>query len=429
MKANFENASLLRIEGLKTQFSSRTGVVNVLDGVNLELRSGETLGIVGESGSGKTMTALSIMRLVPEPAGRIVEGHIWFDGEDLLRKSQSEMTKIRGRRIAMIPQDPMTSLNPVYTVGNQLLESINTVQRRPKDEARARARHLLKDVNIADPELRLRSYPHQMSGGMRQRVVGAIALAGTPSIIIADEPTTSLDATVQLQYLQLLQQIQRDTGAAIIFITHDFGVVAKMCDRVAELLEQVGLPASAGRRFPHEFSGGQRQRIAIARALSPNPRLIVLDEPVSSLDVSIRAQIMNLLKDLQKRFGVSYLLIAHDLATVRFMSHKVGVMYLGKIVEEASANKLFTDPLHPYTKALLAAALPSRPQRERPAIVLAGEVPSPVNVPLGCAFHPRCPFVMPRCAVDTPELLEEAQGHNVACHLYTSSQPQGATTT
>jgi oligopeptide/dipeptide ABC transporter ATP-binding protein len=227
------NPSLLRLEGLKTQFSSRAGVVNVLDGVNLEVRSGETLGIVGESGSGKTMTALSIMRLVPEPAGKIVEGHIWFEGEDLVRKSQSEMTRIRGRRIAMIPQDPMTSLNPLYTVGNQILESINAVQRRPKAEARARARHLLHDVNIADAELRLKNYPHQMSGGMRQRVVGAIALAGTPSLIIADEPTTSLDATVQLQYLQLLQQIQRDTGAAIIFITHDFGVVAKMCDRVA----------------------------------------------------------------------------------------------------------------------------------------------------------------------------------------------------
>jgi oligopeptide/dipeptide ABC transporter ATP-binding protein len=188
--------------------------------------------------------------------------------------------------------------------------------------------------------------------------------------------------------------------------------------KAAELLEQVGLPASAGRRFPHEFSGGQRQRIAIARALSPDPRLIVLDEPVSSLDVSIRAQIMNLLKDLQQRFGVSYLLIAHDLATVRFMSHKVGVMYLGKIVEQASARSIFTDPLHPYTKALLAASLPSRPEQERPSIVLAGEVPSAVNVPLGCAFHPRCPFVMPRCATDTPELLEEAPGHKVACHLY-----------
>jgi oligopeptide/dipeptide ABC transporter ATP-binding protein len=227
------SSAVLRIEGLKTQFSTRAGVVNVLDGVDLKVDRGETVGIVGESGSGKTMTALSIMRLIPHPAGRIVEGSIWFEGTDLVRLSQEEMTSIRGRRIAMIPQDPMTSLNPVFTVGNQLLESINLVDRRPKDEAFSRARHLLTSVKIADPERRMSSYPHEMSGGMRQRVVGAIALAGTPSLIIADEPTTSLDATVQLQYLQLLQQIQRDTGAAIVFITHDFGVVAEICDRVA----------------------------------------------------------------------------------------------------------------------------------------------------------------------------------------------------
>ena len=225
--------SVLRVEGLKTYFSSRTGVVKALDGVDFDVRSGETLGIVGESGSGKTMTALSIMRLVPEPAGRIVDGHIWFEGEDLVEKSQAQMSRIRGRKIAMIPQDPMTSLNPVFTVGNQLLESVQLVERRSSLAAAARATQLLKQVHIADAGRRLRNYPHQMSGGMRQRVVGAIALAGTPSVIIADEPTTSLDATVQLQYLKLLQQIQSETGVAIIFITHDFGIVARMCDRVA----------------------------------------------------------------------------------------------------------------------------------------------------------------------------------------------------
>lgn len=225
--------SVLRVEGLKTYFSSQTGVVKALDGVDFDVRSGETLGIVGESGSGKTMTALSIMRLVPEPAGRIVDGHIWFEGEDLVVKSQAQMSRIRGRKIAMIPQDPMTSLNPVFTVGNQLLESVQLVERRSSLAAAARATHLLKQVHIADAGRRLRNYPHQMSGGMRQRVVGAIALAGAPSVIIADEPTTSLDATVQLQYLNLLQQIQSETGVAIIFITHDFGIVARMCDRVA----------------------------------------------------------------------------------------------------------------------------------------------------------------------------------------------------
>lgn len=188
--------------------------------------------------------------------------------------------------------------------------------------------------------------------------------------------------------------------------------------RAAELLEEVGLPPAAGHRFPHEFSGGQRQRIAIARALSSDPKLIVLDEPVSSLDVSIRAQIMNLLKDLQQRLGVSYLLIAHDLATVRYLSHRVGVLYLGKIVEEATPSMLFDKPLHPYSRALVSASLPSHPDDDRKAIVLSGEVPSPVNPPSGCPFHPRCPFAMPMCSTDVPELENQTSGRKVACHLF-----------
>jgi oligopeptide/dipeptide ABC transporter ATP-binding protein len=206
-------------------------VVKAVDGVSFTLEAGETLGVVGESGSGKSMTALSIMGLVPKPSGKTVGGKVLLDGEDLLQKTPSEMQQIRGRKICMILQDPMTSLNPVYTVGNQLMETL-----RMRDEGRGvkeRAIELLSKVKIASPETRISAYPHQMSGGMRQRVVGAIAISGSPKVLIADEATTSLDATIQYQYLQLLREIQKETGLSIIFITHDFGIVAKMCDRVA----------------------------------------------------------------------------------------------------------------------------------------------------------------------------------------------------
>jgi oligopeptide/dipeptide ABC transporter ATP-binding protein len=194
---------------------------------------------------------------------------------------------------------------------------------------------------------------------------------------------------------------------------------AEAKEHLETLLQDVGLHSFQADYFPHEFSGGQRQRIAIARSLALNPQVIVLDEPVSALDVSIRAQIMNLLRNLQERYGVSYLLIAHNLATVRYMSHQVGVMYLGKIVEEAPTRQLFTNPMHPYTKALIAASLPSHPDIEREELVLTGEVPSPLNPPLGCAFHPRCPFVMDRCSSDMPEYRTVEVGHTVTCHLYT----------
>lgn len=189
-------------------------------------------------------------------------------------------------------------------------------------------------------------------------------------------------------------------------------------ERLEQVLSDVGLHSFQGDYYPHEFSGGQRQRIAIARGLSLRPKMIVLDEPVSALDVSIRAQIMNLLRDLQDRYGVSYLLIAHNLATVRYMSHQVGVMYLGKMVEEARTKELFTNPMHPYTKALIAAALPSHPDIEREEMVISGEVPSALNPPAGCAFHPRCPFVLDRCSVEVPQLVELSPGHKVSCHLY-----------
>ena len=224
---------VLKVEDLKTHFFTRSGVVKAVDGISFEVGRGETLGIVGESGSGKSMTAWSILGLVPKPAGRIVGGKIMYLGEDLLEKDENEMREIRGKGICMVMQDPLTSLNPVFTVGNQILESLRMDFNEPKTSLIKRATQLLANVRIPAPETRLSAYPHQMSGGMRQRVVGAIAMSRSPNVLIADEPTTSLDATIQLQYLRLLKEIQADTGAAILFITHDFGVVARMCDRVA----------------------------------------------------------------------------------------------------------------------------------------------------------------------------------------------------
>ena len=224
---------ILEVEDLHTYFFNRTNTVKAVDGVSFFLRQGETLGIVGESGCGKTMTALSLLRLVPQPAGKIIGGEIRLNGEDILQKSDEEMRQIRGRQISMILQDPQTSLNPVFTIGNQLMEALGMARREGRKNMVTRAVDALRNVNVAAPERRLEDFPHQMSGGMKQRVVGAIALSCEPGVIIADEPTTALDVTIQLQYLRLLKDIQAETGLAIIFITHDFGVVARMCDRVA----------------------------------------------------------------------------------------------------------------------------------------------------------------------------------------------------
>lgn len=231
--ADLSEGPILKVENLKTHFFTRSGVVKAVDGISFEVGKGETLGIVGESGSGKSMTAWSILGLVPQPAGKIVGGKIFYLGEDLLEKDENEMRDIRGKGICMVMQDPLTSLNPVFTVGNQILESLKMDSNAPKATLVQKAIQLLANVRIPAPESRLSVYPHQMSGGMRQRVVGAIAMSRSPNVLIADEPTTSLDATIQLQYLRLLKEIQAETGAAILFITHDFGVVARMCDRVA----------------------------------------------------------------------------------------------------------------------------------------------------------------------------------------------------
>ncbi|MBI3827272.1 MAG: ABC transporter ATP-binding protein [Candidatus Rokubacteria bacterium] len=224
---------LLELRDLHAHLSTRWGVVRAVDGVSLTVREGETLGLVGESGCGKTMTALSILRLLPQPAGRIVAGQILLEGEDLVPKSERQMRRIRGRRISMILQDPQTSLNPVFSVGNQLVEALRVHRAGPRRRLRALAQEALRQVRVAAPAQRLRDFPHQMSGGMKQRVVGAIAVSGPPRVLIADEPTTALDVTIQLQYLTLLEEIQERTRLAMLFITHDFGIVARICDRVA----------------------------------------------------------------------------------------------------------------------------------------------------------------------------------------------------
>jgi oligopeptide/dipeptide ABC transporter ATP-binding protein len=227
------NDVILQVNDLHTYFFNRRGVTKAVDGITFTLRQGETLGIVGESGCGKTMTALSLLGLVPKPAARIVSGEIILDGEDLTKKSDEEMRKIRGRKISMILQDPQTSLNPVFSIGNQVIEALGISEKTNRKSMFNRAVESLRSVRVAAPESRMSDYPHQMSGGMKQRVIGAISMASSPNVIIADEPTTALDVTIQLQYLNLLKDIQRETGMAIIFITHDFGIVARMCDRVA----------------------------------------------------------------------------------------------------------------------------------------------------------------------------------------------------
>ena len=668
---------LLEVEDLHVHFVTSRGVVRAVEGISYQVKAGEVVALVGESGCGKSVSSLAVMRLLAEPAGRIVGGRILFQGRNLLTLSKDEMREIRGRDIAMIFQEPMTSLNPVLTIGFQIMEPLLIHLGMQETAARGRALELLKMVGIPDPERRLDQYPHQFSGGMRQRVMIAIGLACNPRLLIADEPTTALDVTIQAQILKLMKDLSRDLGIALVVITHNLGVVARYADRVnvmysariaeqgtaralfarplhpytagllrsvprldqprgrkletidgvppnlldppvgcrfaprcpariaactasapplvevesghwsacvragemarigavglglqsanpqppeakfitkgvpllrvhdlrtyfavgagmqlfkpvhaevravdglsfeirrgetvglvgesgcgkttvgrtllrleeptsgqiifdgedvsrargvqlklyrrqvqvifqdpysslnprmtigqiiaesmlvyrlepdrkaanakvAELLTQVGLYDYMAERYPHELSGGQRQRVGIARALAMQPAVIVCDEPVSALDVSIQAQIMNLLEDLQREFKLTYLFIAHDLAVVRHISDRVIVMYLGKVMEIADRDALYSDPLHPYTKALLDAVPIPDPVLEaaREYQVLSGEVPSPLNPPRGCVFHTRCPRASEECNQAVPELREVKPGHFAAC--------------
>jgi len=315
---------VLEVEDLHTYCFTRWGVVKAVDGVSFSLRQGESLGIVGESGCGKTMTALSLLRLVPRPAARIVKGVIRLEGEDLLAKSEREMRHIRGRRISMILQDPQTSLNPVFTVGNQVMEAI---QIHHRDDGRRslvrRAIDGLRQVRVAAPERRVRDYPHQISGGMKQRIVGAIAISCEPRVIIADEPTTSLDVTIQAQYLRLLREIQEATNLALIFITHDFGIVARMCDRVM-------------------------------------------------------------------------------------------VMYAGRVVESGPVRAIFNHPSHPYTQALLHS-VPRMDEDVERLHQITGQPPPLWDLPEGCRFAARCPHADDRCRRDYPLSFTVGEGHTADC--------------
>jgi oligopeptide/dipeptide ABC transporter ATP-binding protein len=324
-------APLLELRRLSTHYVSARGtrVTRAVDDVSLVLDQGQTLGIVGESGSGKTTLALTLLRLLP-PAARIVSGELLFEGEDLLKKPEHEMRRIRGKRIAMILQDPMMSLNPLFTVGDQVAEPIRVHEGAARRSAWSRATELLKAVRIAAPERRVSEYPHQLSGGMRQRIVGAIAISCEPRVLIADEPTTSLDVTIQAQYLNLLRDLQRSHNLALIFITHNLGIVAKMCDQVA-------------------------------------------------------------------------------------------VMYAGKMVESGPVKQIYKTPAHPYTRALLESIPRIGENRDR-LTAIDGQPPDPSAPPPGCAFHPRCPRIMDRCRVEDPPEFRVGDAQTSRCWL---SAPAG----
>ena len=661
--------TILSIKNLRTSFAMRAADVVAVDGVSIDIAAGECVGIVGESGCGKTTTGLSIMRLLPKN-GQVSGGQIFFDGKDLATLSEKEMRSVRGNSIALIPQDPMTSLNPVMRIGDQIAEGYIIHRGASKEEARQRALDVLRMVEMPMPEERLNQFPHELSGGLRQRVMIAMALVCEPKVLIADEPTTALDVTIQAQILDILDGLREKLNMAVILITHDMGVIASRTDRVVvmyagkvveeadtktlftrmnhpytqallasvpkidnitggrllsipglppdlsktivgcrfaprctyatdqcrtsepaiqdagqghafacfnptngpaavdvqintarkaidatkplltvsnlvkefpirganifrrtglkvsavadvtfevregetfglvgesgcgkttigrlitgleeitsgdisfagtnvdglskgarrralarnrqmmfqdpyasldprkrvgdiirepleiqktlsrkdmdervdQLLHEVGLPLAAAERYPHEFSGGQRQRVGLARSLALEPKLVIADEPVSALDVSIQAQILNLMQDLQEARGLSYILISHDLAVVRYIAHRIGVMYLGKLVEVGPAEEVFSAPRHHFTQGLLNA-VPSADvegSRERRGGQIQGELPSAANPPSGCRFRTRCPAATDICANEEPTMQEISTGHTVACHF------------
>src|SRR5688572_591971 len=319
-------AELIKVKDLRTSFFTPEGEVRAIDGISFEIGEGKTLGLVGESGCGKSVTSLSIMRLIASPPGKIVGGEILYRGRDLLKLKNEDMRKIRGNEISMIFQEPMTPLNPVFTPGHQIGEAIRLHQGLGKKETRQKAIDMLRLVKIADPESRVDAYPHQLSGGMRQRVMIAMALSCNPSLLIADEPTTALDVTIQAQILDLMKELQQKIGMALLLITHDLGVVAEQANDVA-------------------------------------------------------------------------------------------IMYAGKVVERASARAIFTRPLHPYTVGLLNSLPSASGEKKKRLDAIPGVVPSPLHLPSGCRFRDRCPRAADLCAQIEPQLLEREPGHTVACHF------------
>lgn len=322
---------LLDVKDLKTYFYTMEGVAKAVDGMDFIVRKGQTLGIIGESGCGKSVSALSILQLVPKPAGKIIQGEIWFEGQDLLKKTPREMKKLRGNDISMIFQEPMTSLNPVFTIGNQIMETILLHQNVNKDKAQAKALEMLELVGIPSPDKRLKEYPHQLSGGMRQRAMIAMALACEPKLLIADEPTTALDVTIQAQILELINTVRDEIGMAVIMITHDLGVVAEMADDVV-------------------------------------------------------------------------------------------VAYAGKAVEYTDVATMFNSPGHPYTQGLYAS-LPNLTDTEKRKLdVIQGIVPNPVDFPSGCRFHPRCRYAQKICEQKEPVLESMGENHDVRCLKYSQDK-------
>jgi len=320
------DGQLIQVKDLRTSFFTPDGELKAVDGVSFSIEQGKTLGLVGESGCGKSVTALSIMRLVPSPPGRVVGGEVLYRGRDLLRLNGGEMRKIRGNEISMIFQEPMTSLNPVFTIGNQIGEAIRLHQGLSKRETREKTIEMLRLVKIADPESRVDDYPHQLSGGMRQRVMIAMALSCKPSLLIADEPTTALDVTIQAQILELMKELQEKLGMALLLITHDLGVVAEQADEVA-------------------------------------------------------------------------------------------IMYAGKIVERAKTKAIFDRPLHPYTVGLLNSLPGVEGEKKKRLEAIPGVVPSPLDLPGGCRFRDRCPKAAGICGEAEPELVEKERDHWVACYF------------
>ncbi|MBI4765578.1 MAG: ABC transporter ATP-binding protein [Deltaproteobacteria bacterium] len=317
---------LLQVKNLQTVFNTEYGTINAVDGISYDLREGETLGLVGESGCGKSVSALSIMGLIPSPPGKVVNGEVNFNGRDLLKMTPEEVRKIRGNEIAMIFQEPMTSLNPVLTIGRQIIEPLMIHKGQSKDTARKNGIELLKRVKIPGAEVRMTAFPHQFSGGMRQRVMIAMGLSCNPKIIIADEPTTALDVTIQAQLLRLMKGLTREFGTALIIITHNLGIVAKYADRV-------------------------------------------------------------------------------------------NVMYAGRIIEKASAKRLYADPKHPYTVGLLASVPRLDQNVKKKLLPITGEPPNLINLPPGCSFASRCQYVKEKCLEERPVLRPAADDHEFACWI------------
>jgi len=324
---------LLEVKNLKTYFYTEEGIAKAVDGMDFVVRKGETLGMIGESGCGKSVSALSIMQLVADPPGKIIEGEIWFEGEDLLKKSPSEVKKIRGNDISMIFQEPMTSLNPVFTIGNQIIEPIILHQKLDKSKARKKAIEMLDLVGISSPEKQVDNYPHQLSGGMRQRAMIAMALSCEPKLLIADEPTTALDVTIQAQILELLKKIREEIGMAVMMITHDLAVIAEVSDDVL-------------------------------------------------------------------------------------------VAYAGKALEYADVKTIFREPRHPYTKALYDSIPRLTDTKKRRLEVIPGMVPNPLEFPTGCRFHTRCKFSESFCQKEEPELEGVSNVHKVRCFIYDDNKKE-----